>query len=439
MSTDTSPQNQAFALAMFANAGQNQQQDQNTDLGSVASGMITTAITKASSTIGRWKIVWGPAVPAQILGPAYSLNAMYVAQSVEEPSKYVIAIGGTNFNAVFDKVVEDLFVFAQVPWPYGFLESVLVAPGANIALGTALGLTILQNMTPSGSLPGAGTKLVDFLKTLVSRKVEITVAGHSLGGALAPTVALWLANTQQDILSLNWDPLKNATIQVQAFAGPTPGNSAFAKFLGFKLGDGLKSYYNSLDVIPHAWQTLGTPSLAELYSLYAGCVDKDKQGTIESGWVALAALTAQALSAGGSYTALPGLQSFKGTFFSLPPIYDSSADPLQNYFNQLGFQHIPGYFGRFSFDLSWAPWLLPAQAQPQASSALSQAINDALTQKSPSPADVIRALQKRSPGKILVGDRSVAAPTGSNDPQAAYVVSLVHAELLKNGGQSPAS
>lgn len=57
----------------------------------------------------------------------------------------------------------------------------------------------------------------------------------------------------------------------------------------------------------------------------------------------------------------------------------------------------------------------------QASAALSQAVDDALAQQSPSPVDVVQI---------------VDAPTGPNDPQAAHVVSLVHTELLNVGGQS---
>ena len=438
MPTTISLQDQAFALAMFANAAQNQKNEQDKDLAHTASGLIKNAITAASSNAGDyriddWKIVWGPAVPPQLIGPAYSVNAMYVAQNVAAPSEYVIAIGGTNFNAFFDKIVEDLFTFAQVPWPYGYLEGLLLAPGAKIALGTALGLGILQGMKPDADLPGGGRTLVDFLRTIVDEKVSITVAGPSLGGALAPTVALWLANTQHGVLSLDWDPKKNATIQLQAFAGPTPGNGAFARFLGLKLGNGVNAHYNSLDVVPHAWQAFGTPALAEIHSIYSSYVDKK---TIESGWISLAAGAAILFSAGGDYTVLPRLQRIEGKFSASPSVYDPKAEPLTNYFMQLGYQHIPGYFDTFHFDLQWAPWLLPPP--PQASAALSRAVGDALAQKSPSAADVVKSLESRKPDQILVGGALVDAPVGPNDPQAAHVVSLVHTELLKAGRKSSA-
>jgi len=440
MTTTISLQDQAFALAMFTSAAQNLEQNQDQqdkDLAHAAYGLIKSAIATASATNGdyridNWQIVWGPAVPPQLVGPAYSVNAMYVARNAAAPSEYMIAIGGTNFNAFFDKIVEDLFTFAQVPWPYGYLEGLILAPGAKIALGTALGLNILQNMKPDPDLPGGGKTLVEFLETIVGQKVNITVTGHSLGGALAPTVALWLANTQHDPLSLNWDPKRNATLQLQTFAGPTPGNSAFAKFLGLKLGDGVKAHYNSLDVVPHAWQAFGTPALVEIHAIYSSYVDKK---TIESGWISLAAGAAILLSAGGDYTPLPNLQRFEGKFCSAAGVYDANAKPLTNYFTQLGYQHIPGYFETFNFNLAWAPWLLTPPKQ-QASAVLSQAVDDALGQQSPSAAEVVQNLQNRKPDQILVGGTLVDAPLGPNDPQAANVVSLVHTELLKAGGRS---
>lgn len=427
MTTNALPQNQAFALAMFANAAQHTTQSQ-TDLAHAAQTKINPALTAAAGAIGNWKIVWGPCVTPQPAFASSSMNAMYVVQSQDDASQYMIAIGGTNFASLFD-VLEDFMTFAQVPWPYGFLESLGVAPGSAIALGTAVGLSTLQSMVPESDLPGGGTSLVDFLRTIVHQKVTITVAGHSLGGALAPTVALWLANTQQDLLCLNWDPKKNATINLQAFAGPTPGNDAFGKFLHHKLGDqGLQAHYNTLDVVPHAWQLLTTPALAEIYAIYGNCgVDPS---TIEAWEIGVAALVAGVLSAcGGNYTALPKLQPFPGTFFPSKQFYDPEKTALTNYFGQLGAQHIPGYFKQFGFALEWAPWLIPPTAPQLESGPFLQAITNAGAKAKPT--DIVQALQMRPARKIQIGGTVVDAPRGPNE--AASVVSLVHAALLKQG------
>jgi hypothetical protein len=427
-------QNQAFAMTMFANAAQTPDPKSKADLAHQASAAITKAFAAAQPTIGNWQIVWGPAVPTQLIGPN-SLNAMYVAKNVDS-ADYVIAIGGTNFATIFDWLVEDMFVFSQVPWPYGFLEGLFVAPGSAISLGTALGLSVLQSMRPDADLPGGGKTLVDFLRTIVTQPITLTVAGHSLGGALAPAVALWLANTQQDLLSLNWDPAKNATLSLQAFAGPTPGNPAFGTFLQYKLGEaGLNAHYNSLDAVPNAWQLVSPappnaqPALSQLYGLYASCVSDPS--TIEAWQVLVAGGVASLLSlAGGDYQTLPGLAAFSGNFINL--VYDASVDALTNYLKQMAVQHIPGYFLQFGYQPEWAPWTSLPQQQAT-TSAIFQAIN-AAGGKTATARDVVQRLQQRAPAKLQIGSAVVDAPTGPNDPQASTVAGLVHAALLKHGG-----
>src|SRR5262249_13625321 len=159
--------------------------------------------------------------------------------SAATPSQYAIGIAGTNPKSILDWIIEDGFVAWQVPWVYALLD----APGAKIALGTAIGLALLQNMKPSSKVPGGGSTLVDFLATVTKSPVQAAVAGHSLGGALAPTAALWLADTQ-GFLS-HWDRHKNATLSALPTAGPTAGNSAFATYSGKKLGARLTPSYNT--------------------------------------------------------------------------------------------------------------------------------------------------------------------------------------------------
>jgi hypothetical protein len=103
-------------------------------------------------------------------------------------------------------------------------------------------------------------KLTTFLATLTSNPVNVYTTGHSLGGALAPTLTLALEN-----LRLLWDLSGNATFFPFAFAGPTPGDAAFAAYFNQKFPQGLQRVWNALDVVPHAWDT---PHLQELPSLY---------------------------------------------------------------------------------------------------------------------------------------------------------------------------
>ncbi|MCY1061653.1 hypothetical protein [Nannocystis sp. SCPEA4] len=413
MLTNTPTQDQTFALSMFAAAIQN---DTGQDLGLRAAKQINQALANAASMIDGWQIVWGPAVLADDRG--YSENLMYVVQRTAAPSQYVIAIAGTNFNSPADALVEDLYVYKQVSWLYD-----TTAKGAKIALGTSIGLLNLQRLKPAATLPGAGTTLIEFLRTIVSEKVNITVAGHSLGGALAPTLAVWLADTAQGRVD-PWDPKKHATIGAQAFAGPTAGNGAFALHSVFKLGTLLRPVYNTLDVVPHAWQELLTPSLSELPGIYAPDLAPPKADLSYAGLVVLIGAF-QLLAFGGGYAPLPNLQSIPGTYD--PNIYDSTTpNTFSKWVKQLGQQHIPGYFPAFRYNPEWLPVsVVPRVLSPELT---------ALAQQSGTAQDFVNALKSRKPRKIQVGDAVVDAPTGPGDPQADRIATMVEAAFAKQAG-----
>jgi hypothetical protein len=97
--------------------------------------------------------------------------------------------------------------------------------------------------------------------------VEMTVSGHSLDGALSPTLALWLLDTQKQ-----WDHHDRAMISVYAYAGPTPGNDAFASYFDARFGDRVHRIANPLDVVTHA---LNVGDLADLKALYTPEILRD--------------------------------------------------------------------------------------------------------------------------------------------------------------------
>src|SRR5262249_55613352 len=94
--------------------------------------------------------------------------------------------------------------------------------------------------------------------------LDVTVAGHSKGGALAPTVALWLREALE-FPDECWDKTKQARVSCYAFAGPTPGNGAFADRLDAKIGSGSHYTVNANDVVPHAFQVNDLKALPALY------------------------------------------------------------------------------------------------------------------------------------------------------------------------------
>jgi hypothetical protein len=116
---------------------------------------------------------------------------------------------------------------------------------------------------------GVGLDLLTFLKREAdasAEALEVTVTGHSKGGALAPTVALWL----KDALDApdpgeRWDVKRRALISSHAFAGPTPGNSAFANRIDQTLGQNHHHWRNMNDIVTHAWAVDDLQQIPTLY------------------------------------------------------------------------------------------------------------------------------------------------------------------------------
>jgi hypothetical protein len=98
--------------------------------------------------------------------------------------------------------------------------------------------------------------------------LDIYVTGHSKGGALCMALAAWLVDTQgtESVTPADqWDPERVATVQAYAFAGPTPGNGAFARHVDAILGDRCHRTFNRLDLVPHAFATRDLEMIPGLY------------------------------------------------------------------------------------------------------------------------------------------------------------------------------
>ncbi|MGR6035593.1 MAG: lipase family protein [Candidatus Nitrosoglobus sp.] len=205
---------------------------------------------------GNWKLVWGPSLFKFPLLAKYRDNTVYVVQSLEDKSQYVIAISGTNPYEITDWIFEDFLVAQTHPWQYGACSPV----GARISSSAALSLAILQNLKPCQGIPGANLRLIDFLNSATNAS-SITVTGHSLGGEMASTAVLWLADTQGEC----WDRQNNAKLYAYCYAGATAGNSSWASYFHQQLGDRAHRIWNSLDVVPHAWQISSLKQIPDLY------------------------------------------------------------------------------------------------------------------------------------------------------------------------------
>jgi hypothetical protein len=233
------------------------------DVSQKAGKLVETSLEALQGPLGPWDLVWGPGI-LQVLPGSVPANTMFVARH-RETRELFISIAGTNPFSAYAWLAEDFDVDESRPWGYGDAPA-----GAATSKATLTGLRALQGMVPPPGLPGGNGTLAEFMVEQFDDEtgpIDITVSGHSLGGALSPTLALWLRDIQEE-----WDPQSLATISVYAYAGPSPGNNDFAKYIDHRFGDRLKRIFNPLDVVTHAWKV---SDLAELKALYTPDISRD--------------------------------------------------------------------------------------------------------------------------------------------------------------------
>lgn len=227
----------------------------------------------AQDLIGNWDIIWGPYTWCHYAAKHdetdsskdkyYSDNTMFLAYNAAN-NQYILSVAGTNAISWYGWVVEDFNTILTEKWSK--LVPNTTAKKAKISEGTYKGVNILLNEITS-QYTGTPDGIVTFLKNHLPTApagATMAVTGHSLGGALSPTLATYLKETQAD-----WDPSGQITeISTYPTAGPTPGNSYFASHIEAEMGDNYHSAYNKIDVIPHAWQV---SMMEQIPSIYEPC------------------------------------------------------------------------------------------------------------------------------------------------------------------------
>jgi len=308
---------------------------------------------------GRWEVVWGPVVwkKDDWIDWTGAGNVWFVAKAKgvlfpdgQTKDAYVIAIAGTADASSYDWLVEDGDVNSVVDifdWINSGLnkkpETARVKNGTYIAAGTAGGLYNLLNT--EAQYPGTGKGLlVDYLKTIPAA-ARVIFTGHSLGGALAPSLALILLNSQ--LLS----NLQTSNVLTYPTAGPSPGNAKFADLFAetFHLtGTDYKAWnsnlWNAIDMVPQAWCTDATLSPARNLT-------NPPQFYGKKGLALQLELDAEfALLAGDAdwskiiYMPLPG-NSFQGAAPANPPKTQAE------FFGDAGYQHTVQYSKHIGFSI----------------------------------------------------------------------------------------
>ena len=243
--------------------------------------------------INAYELIWGPAV-FQSKASMVADNTMYVAREASDHSRLYVGVAGTHPLSLFSWLFHDFDVFRLVEWPYArrteeFFQVVNPPAAAAaegeaendghdgpvsaqamdaldtsesesdkklmIAKGTFRGLKTLVAMQD----PQTGESLVRFLSEQCEAfhrvhendseaKLEITVTGHSLGGALCHALALYL----HDNVSV-WDEHNCSRISCVSFASPTIGNRMLARYYDACLGKTSSRVANMYDIVPLAW------------------------------------------------------------------------------------------------------------------------------------------------------------------------------------------
>jgi hypothetical protein len=322
-------QQKAFVFSMISSAAANMEGTPS-DLERAVTEKFDRITKTYPQYLGApWQLAWGPVVyEHKETESRVADNTAFVARGTGDGGKpvYIVAIAGTNPKSAFDVYTEDLSVHQQDS--FGRFQG-------KISNGTNIGRTVVEGLVSGGST------LLQFLSGVGGEDATIVFAGHSLGGALAPTVALDYVAHQ------GLDPKRYANIYVCPTAGPTPGDPFFSFVYSrtFPSRDGFnENLVSSLDAVPHAWNDLGgIRTIYQKHGIDSVCINR-LTGVLQ---LRIASIP---------YGALPR-REFEATFNEdlKSPVPD---DPAVSFAMQALYQHINGYIAHLT------PELLPELALP---------------------------------------------------------------------------
>lgn len=263
----------------------------------------------ASSTLGgNYTLVW--------LGITSDFaNLMYVVRDARETARFAVAVRGTDWNFL-DDWNDDFNVIYTHGWPTASPPnpSIYVAKGAWDGMQALLGTTSnLFNMTPPAIYTPTDMMTLfsaEALWNTYDTDVDIFVTGHSLGGAMATVIGLWMSDTASRWV-LRPDKVNFKTY---TFAAPTVGNQDFANYYNAQTDNDQVQWqafrvYNEQDAIPHAYQFLA---------------DIPEDGVPLSPWFALAELI-PAIA-----TVQTALQDYKVAYVDVGSTANGTVVPLNN-------------------------------------------------------------------------------------------------------------
>ncbi len=197
--------------------------------------MLRQYLNDDELTHGGWQPHW---IAEKLADPvAFAFLARH-----RDTGAYVLAIRGTYPNPFNRAYWDD----GNLDNPFGPMQ---VWPGeaggaAKVSRGTWSAFQALLSLKREPAPAGAPQTTLEQELLGLPPGTVLSVAGHSLGGTLAPVIALWLSERSASI-----------AVTVYAFAGMTPGNGQFARLCGpgTRLANRVFRYNNTLDTVPYGW------------------------------------------------------------------------------------------------------------------------------------------------------------------------------------------
>lgn len=269
----------------------------------------------------------------------------------KQKDTYVTAVAGTatgynwgTNNARVDRVV-DFHKWLKEglttePRPEGSTSR----ENCYIAYGTALGVYRLASVKSPATASAPGTTLPTYWARFPnSPDTRVILTGHSLGGALSPTLAWGLSESRA------FEKFEPNNILVYPTAGPTPGNLTFAVLYRKRFpkvpGPGYQVWncniVNKLDIVSQAWCILPEASPAQNMKNIPPIYGEPALRSVS--WSVAAAEVWASLS-GGIYIPIQAAR-FTGT----PPA--SRPDDIQAFLAEAVLQHTKEFIKEFGIPI----------------------------------------------------------------------------------------
>lgn len=216
----------------------------------ILAGMNAQLADTSLATAGQWTVTW-------LALTADRANLVYVATGPD--NQLAVCLRGTVVSSLVD-IMEDLEVGTVLPFG-----------GGNVSQGAMRGFTAVTSAVNAEGTPATLLQTLTALIDASSSPQTVYVTGHSLGGALATMVAVYLSQQR-----FGTQPV----IQLVTFAGPTAGDRAFAAQVN-GLSPAPVLVVNRYDAIPQAWASLSAIDRFYPHSIFHPKTEPGPVATLE--------------------------------------------------------------------------------------------------------------------------------------------------------------